>query len=164
MKLQPSGPRPLSDLYEVGGVPVVMHELAELDLLDRSAVTCMGTLDEYLQACTKPADGEVCRAHDNPFSPSGALKVLHGNIAPDGAIVKKSAVDPSMLVHTGPARCFDSEEEACAAINAGKIDGPRMFCSGIPIGTTGGHADSSFNPYITGDTRAPRAARACARC
>ena len=121
VKLQPSGPRPLSDLYEVGGVPVVMHELAELDLLDRSAVTCMGTLDEYLQACTKPADGEVCRAHDNPFSPSGALKVLHGNIAPDGAIVKKSAVDPSMLVHTGPARCFDSEEEACAAINAGKI-------------------------------------------
>ena len=121
VKLQPSGPRPLSDLYEVGGVPVVMHELAELDLLDRSAVTCMGTLDEYLQACTKPADGEVCRAHDNPFSPSGALKVLHGNIAPDGAIVKKSAVDPSMLVHTGPARCFDSEEEACEAINAGKI-------------------------------------------
>ena len=121
VKLQPSGPRPLSDLYEVGGVPVVMHELAELDLLDRSAVTCMGTLDEYLQACTKPADGEVCRAHDNPFSPSGALKVLHGNIAPDGAIVKKSAVDPSMLTHTGPARVFDSEEAACAAINAGEI-------------------------------------------
>ena len=105
VKLQPSGPRPLSDLYEVGGVPVVMHELAELDLLDRSAVTCMGTLDEYLQACTKPADGEVCRAHDNPFSPSGALKVLHGNIAPDGAIVKKSAVDPSMLclLYTSPS-------------------------------------------------------------
>ena len=121
VKLQPYGPRPLSDLYEVGGVPVVMHELAELDLLDRSAVTCMGTLDEYLQACTKPADGEVCRAHDNPFSPSGALKVLHGNIAPDGAIVKKSAVDPSMLTHTGPARVFDSEEAACAAINAGEI-------------------------------------------
>ena len=69
VKLQPSGPRPLSDLYEVGGVPVVMHELAELDLLDRSAVTCMGTLDEYLQACTKPADGEVGRAPDNPFYP-----------------------------------------------------------------------------------------------
>ena len=121
VKLQPSGPRPLSDLYEVGGVPVVMHELDRLGLIDRSAVTCMGPMEEYLRACTKPADGEVCRTHDNPFSPVGALKVLHGNIAPDGAIVKKSAVDPSMLCHTGPARCFDSEEEACAAINAGKI-------------------------------------------
>ena len=122
VKLQPSGPRPLSDLYEVGGVPVVMHELAELDLLDRRAITCMGPLDEYLRTCTKPADGEVCRTHDNPFSPVGALKVLHGNIAPDGAIVKKSAVDPSMLTHTGPARCVDSEEEACAAINGGRVE------------------------------------------
>lgn len=121
VKLQPSGPRPLSDLYEVGGVPVVIHELAELNLLDRSATTCMGSLDEYLRTCTKPADGEVCRTHNNPFSPVGALRVLHGNIAPDGAIVKKSAVDPSMLTHTGPARCFDSEEAACAAINAGEI-------------------------------------------
>ena len=121
VKLAPSGPRPLSDLYEAGGVPVVMHELAELGLLDRSALTCMGPLDEYLRDCTRPADGEVCRAHDNPFSPVGALRVLHGNIAPNGAIVKKSAVDPSMLKHTGPARVFESEEEACAAINAGRI-------------------------------------------
>ena len=121
VKLAPSGPRPLSDLYEAGGVPVVMHELAELGLLDRSALTCMGPLDEYLRDCTRPADGEVCRAHDNPFSPVGALRVLHGNIAPNGAIVKKSAVDPSMLEHTGPARVFESEEEACAAINAGRI-------------------------------------------
>lgn len=121
VKLQPSGPRPLSDLYEVGGVPVVMHELAQLDLLDRRAITCMGTLDEYLDTCTKPADGEVCRTHDNPFSPEGALRVLHGNIAPDGAIVKKSAVDPSMMRHTGPARVFGSEEKACEAINAGRI-------------------------------------------
>ncbi|MBC2889173.1 dihydroxy-acid dehydratase [Gordonibacter massiliensis (ex Traore et al. 2017)] len=124
VKLQPSGPRPLTDLYEVGGVPVVIAELDKLGLIDRSAVTCMGTMGEYLDymaAHCAGADGEVCRTHDNPFSPVGALKVLHGNIAPDGAIVKKSAVDPSMLCHTGPARCFDSEEEACAAINAGKI-------------------------------------------
>lgn len=121
VKLQPSGPRPLSDLYEVGGVPVVMHELAKLGLLDRTAVTCMGPMDDYLASCTKPADGEVCRSHDNPFSPVGALRVLHGNIAPDGAVVKKSAVDPSMMKHTGPARCFDSEEAACAAIYAGEI-------------------------------------------
>ena len=122
VKLQPSGPRPLIDLYAVGGVPVVMHELAELDLLDTSALTCMGTLPEYLKGCTKPADGEVCRTHDNPISPVGALRVLHGNIAPDGGIVKKAAVDPSMMKHTGPARCFDSEEEACEAIFGGKIN------------------------------------------
>ena len=122
VKLQPSGPRPLIDLYAVGGVPVVMHELAELDLLDTSALTCMGTLPEYLKGCTKPADGEVCRTHDSPISPVGALRVLHGNIAPDGGIVKKAAVDPSMMKHTGPARCFDSEEEACEAIFGGKIN------------------------------------------
>ncbi|MGI6046349.1 MAG: dihydroxy-acid dehydratase [Eggerthellaceae bacterium] len=121
LKLAPSGPRPLSDLYEVGGVPVVMYELNELGLLDHEALTCMGSLDEYLKSCCKPADGEVCRTHDNPLSPVGALRVLHGNLAPDGAIVKKSAVDPAMMTHTGPARVFNSEEEACAAINAGKI-------------------------------------------
>ena len=121
VKLQPSGPRPLIDLYAVGGVPVVMHELNELGLLDESALTCMGTLPEYIKNCTKPADGEVCRTHDNPFSKVGALRVLHGNVAPDGGIVKKSAVDPSMLTHTGPARCFNSEEEACKAIFAGEI-------------------------------------------
>ena len=121
VKLQPSGPRPLIDLYAVGGVPVVMHELNELGLLDENAITCMGPLPEYIANCTKPADGEVCRKHDNPFSKVGALRVLHGNIAPDGGIVKKSAVDPSMLTHTGPARCFDSEEEACDAIFAGEI-------------------------------------------
>ena len=120
VKLQPSGPRPLIDLYAVGGVPVVMHELGEAGLL--SALTVMGTMDEYLANCTKPADGEVCRTHDNPFSKVGALRVLHGNVAPNGGIVKKSAVDPSMLTHTGPARCFDSEEQACEAIFAGKIN------------------------------------------
>ena len=78
-------------------------------------------LPEYIKNCTKPADGEVCRTHDNPFSKVGALRVLHGNVAPDGGIVKKSAVDPSMLTHTGPARCFNSEEEACKAIFAGEI-------------------------------------------
>ncbi len=121
VKLQPSGPRPLTDLYEVGGVPVVMHELAELGLLDMSALTCMGPMETYVNTCTKPADGEVCRRHDRPFSNVGALRVLHGNLAPRGAIVKKSAVCPSMLCHTGPARVFNSEEEACDAINDGKI-------------------------------------------
>ena len=122
VKLQPSGPRPLIDLYAVGGVPVVMHELAELGLLDTNALTCMGSIPEYLERCGRPADGEVVRTHDNPFSKVGALRVLHGNIAPDGGIVKKAAVDPSMMTHTGPARCFDSEEEACDAIFGGKIN------------------------------------------
>ena len=121
VKLQPSGPRPLIDLYAVGGVPVVMQELHELGLLDESALTCMGTVSDYLERCGKPADGEVVRSHHNPFSKVGALRVLHGNIAPDGGIVKKAAVDPSMMRHTGPARCFNSEEEACEAIFGGKI-------------------------------------------
>ncbi len=124
VKLQPSGPRPLIDLYHVGGVPVVIAELDKLGLIDRSACTCMGKMGDYLDymhtACSG-ADGEVVRSHDNPFSVVGALRVLHGNIAPDGAIVKKAAVDPSMMLHTGPARVFNSEEEACAAINAGAI-------------------------------------------
>lgn len=124
VKLQPSGPRPLSDLYEVGGVPVVIAELAKLGLIDESATTCMGSMAEYLAHMNEQcigADGEVCRTFENPFSEAGALRVLHGNIAPDGAIVKKSAVDPAMMNHTGPARVFDGEEEACAAINEGKI-------------------------------------------
>ena len=120
VKLQPSGPRPLSDLYEVGGVATVMHELAKANLLDQSALTCIGNFEKYLEQ-SSPADGEVCRSYDNPYSPVGALKVLRGNIAPDGAIVKKAAVDPSMLVHTGPARVFNSEEEACAAIDGNEI-------------------------------------------
>jgi dihydroxy-acid dehydratase len=121
VKLQPSGPRPLIDLYRVGGVPVVMGELYREGLLDDSALTCMGPLPDYVKECCPPADGEVCRTLENAFSPVGALKVLHGNIAPDGAIVKKAAVDPSMMCHTGPARVFNSEEEACAAINGNEI-------------------------------------------
>jgi dihydroxy-acid dehydratase len=97
-----------------------MHELDALNLLDRSAITCTGPMNKYL-ARTPEADGEVCRKHDNPFSKQGALKVLRGNLAPDGAIVKKGAVDPAMFTHTGPARVFDSEEAACEAINAGVI-------------------------------------------
>ena len=122
VKLQPSGPRPLIDLYEVGGVPVVMHELDQLGLLDHSAITVVGSFDEYIKNHTKSADGEVCRKHDNPLSPQGALKVLHGNIAPKGGIVKMSAVDPSMYKHTGPARVFDSEEDACQAIFGDEIN------------------------------------------
>lgn len=120
VKIAPSGPRPLSDLYEVGGVEVVMSELGRAGLLDQEALTCVGALPEYLARCPQP-DGEVCRRLEEPFSSRGALKVLKGNIAPKGSIVKKSAVDSSMLSHTGPARVFDSEEAACQAINSGHI-------------------------------------------
>ncbi|MEC4175984.1 dihydroxy-acid dehydratase [Adlercreutzia sp. R21] len=120
VKLAPAGPRPLIDLYHAGGVPAVMGELGRLGLLDETALTCMGPLPDYLASCP-PADGEVCRTGDDPFSSAGALRVLHGNIAPDGAIVKKAAVSPAMMRHTGPARVFDSEEAACAAINGGAI-------------------------------------------
>lgn len=120
VKLQPSGPRPLIDLYRVGGVPVVMYELAQAGLIDETAITCVGAMAEYL-SLTHAADGEVCRTHDAPFSPTGSLKVLYGNIAADGSVVKKAAVDPSMMRHTGPARVFESEEDACAAIREGKI-------------------------------------------
>lgn len=98
-----------------------MGELGRLGLLDESALTCMGPLPEYLESCCPPADGEVCRTGENPYSEVGALKVLYGNLAPDGSVVKKAAVDPSMMRHTGPARVFDSEEAACAAIGAGEI-------------------------------------------
>lgn len=121
VKIAPSSTRPLQDLYTVGGVPVVMHELNRGGLLDMRATTCMGSMPEYIENCTKPADGVVCRAFDNPFSKQGALRVLHGNIAPAGGIVKKSAVAESMMCHTGPARCFNSEEDACKAIFAGEI-------------------------------------------
>nr|WP_202612245.1 dihydroxy-acid dehydratase [Adlercreutzia caecimuris] len=124
VKLAPAGPRPLLDLYRAGGVPVVLAELDRLGLIDRDARTCMGPMGDYLDymhAACAGADGEVVRTGENPFSAEGALRVLHGNIAPDGAIVKKAAVAPSMLCHTGPARVFDSEEEACAAINGGAI-------------------------------------------
>ncbi|MDR0515243.1 MAG: dihydroxy-acid dehydratase [Coriobacteriaceae bacterium] len=132
VKIQPSGPLPLLALHEAGGVPVVMRELAALGLLDLHAQTCVGTLADYLATVVAPdvsslpdsgpaADPRVCRRHDDPFSPQGALKVLKGNLAPDGAVVKKGAVAGAMLCHTGPARVFDSEEAACAAIGEGRI-------------------------------------------
>ena len=122
VKLAPSGPRPLTDLYQVGGVPVVMHELASWACSTAASSPAWARWTRTWKPARRPADGEVVRAHDDPFSPVGALRVLHGNLAPDGAIVKKSAVDPSMLAHTGPARVFDSEEAACEAIDAGAIE------------------------------------------
>ena len=121
VKLQPSGPRPLIDLYAVGGVPVVMHELNELGLLDESALTCMGTLPEYIKNCTKPADGEVCRTHDNPFSKVGRAARAPRQCRPRRRHREEVGRPRPPRSHTGPACCFNSEEEACKAIFAGEI-------------------------------------------
>lgn len=116
VKIAPSGPRPLIDLHVAGGIPAVMRSLMDMNLIDRSAYTVAGTWDQRYTHLPLP-DGEVCRTKENPFAPAGALKVLHGNLAPHGSIVKKSAVDASMMCHSGPARVFNSEDEAVSAIN-----------------------------------------------
>jgi dihydroxy-acid dehydratase len=97
-----------------------MKELTKKGLLHTDAMTVSGTLGDVI-ACAEVKDYDVIRPIDNPYSATGGIKVLRGNIAPDGAVVKQSAVAPEMLVHTGPARVFDSEDEAIAAIYDKKI-------------------------------------------
>ncbi len=120
-KLAPAGAHHMQDLYAAGGVQAVLHELLGRGLLREDALTCSGkTLGE--QAGQSPClDRDVIRAFDAPYSPTGGLMVLRGNLAPDGAVVKRSAVAPEMLVHQGPARVFDSEGQAIEAIYASKI-------------------------------------------
>jgi len=120
--LAPAGPTYMEDLNQAGGVYAVLKELAGLGLLDTSVMTCTGkTMAENI-ADAENRDPAVIRTPDNAFSPTGGIAVLRGNLAPDGCVVKRSAVAPEMLVHEGPARVFDSEEEAIAAIYAGKIN------------------------------------------
>ena len=119
--LAPAGPTYMEDLNEAGGVYAVMHELAELDLLNLDCMTVTGkTVGENIKHAVNK-DPEVIRPLDNPYSKTGGLAVLKGNLAPDGSVVKRSAVAPEMLVHEGPARVFDSEEDAIDAIKGGKI-------------------------------------------
>lgn len=118
--LAPAGPNHMEDLDAVGGVTAVMAELASGGLLDTDCVTVSGTLKELLEGHTG-ADGEVIRSLDNPYSKEGGIAVLWGNIAKNGSIVKRSAVAPEMFLHSGPARVFDSEDSAIAAIYAGEI-------------------------------------------
>ncbi len=119
--LAPAGPTYMEDLNEAGGVYAVLRELKEAGLIDTSVITCTGkTMHENI-ADAMNLDPEVIRPLDNPYSKTGGIAVLKGNLAPDGCVVKRSAVVPEMLVHEGPAVCFDSEEEAIAAIYAGKI-------------------------------------------
>ena len=119
--LAPAGSTHISDLNRAGGIPAVQAELAKKGLLDLDAMTATGkTLGENIKgACVK--DYDLIRPIDHPYSETGGIAVLWGNIAEDGCVVKRSAVDPEMLCHTGPARVFDSEEDAIATIYAGGI-------------------------------------------
>ena len=119
--LAPAGHTYMEDLNEAGGVYAVMNELSKKDLLNLDCMTVTGkTVGENIASCPN-LDPEVIRPIDNPYSETGGIAVLRGNLAPDGSVVKRSAVLPEMLVHEGPARVFDCEEDAQKAINEGKI-------------------------------------------
>ena len=119
--LAPAGPTYMEDLNEAGGVWAVMKELADIGLLNTDCMTVTGkTVGENIKNAIN-RNPEVIRPVDNPYTKTGGLAVLKGNLAPDGSVVKRSAVVLEMLVHEGPARVFDSEEDAIAAIKGGKI-------------------------------------------
>ncbi len=120
--LAPAGPTYMEDLNEAGGVYAVMNELTKKDLLYTDCITVTGkTVGENIANCVN-LDPEVIRPVENPYSATGGIAVLKGNLAPEGSVVKRSAVLPEMLVHEGPARVFECEEDAQAAIDAGKIN------------------------------------------
>ena len=119
--LAPAGDTYMEDLERAGGVYAVMKELTKRDLLDTSLLTCTGkTVAENLEGVVN-LDETLIRPIDKPYSPYGGIAVLTGNLAPDGCVVKQSAVAEEMMVHTGPARVFDSEDDAISAIYAGNI-------------------------------------------
>ena len=119
--LAPAGPTYMEDLNEAGGVYAVMNELNKKGLLHTECMTVTGkTVGENIKDCVN-LNPEVIRPIDNPYSTTGGLAVLRGNLAPDGSVVKRSAVVAEMMVHEGPARVFDCEEDAIAAIKGGKI-------------------------------------------
>ena len=120
VKLNPAGVHCLVHLNDAGGLSAVMKRLDQLGLIDTTARTVDGTwADRIAKAQIK--DEDVIRDREHAYSQTGGLAVLYGNLAPDGAVVKKGAVLPEMMVHTGPAKCFDSEEDCCAGLYAGKV-------------------------------------------
>lgn len=120
--LAPAGPTYMEDLNEAGGVYAVMKELADIGLLNTDCITVTGkTVGENIANAVN-LNPEVIRPVDNPYSKTGGLAVLKGNLAPDGSVVKRSAVVDEMMVHKGPARVFDCEEDAIEAIKGGKIN------------------------------------------
>ena len=119
--LAPAGDTYMEDLEGAGGVYAVMKELTKKGLLDTGVLTCTGkTMTENLEG-VENRNPELIRPIDSPYSPDGGIAVLKGNLAPEGCVVKRSAVASEMMIHSGPARVFDSEEEAISAIYAGKI-------------------------------------------
>lgn len=119
--LAPAGPTHMHDLNNAGGLPAVLAELAKINAIDTSLITATGkTVAENIKDA-HIKDTSCIRPVDNPYSETGGIAIMWGNIAQDGCVVKRSAVDPSMLKHSGPARVFNSEEEAIAAIYDGKI-------------------------------------------
>ena len=119
--LAPAGPTYMEDLNEAGGVYAVMNELSKKGLIEEDCMTVNGTtIGENIKNCVNK-DPEVIRPIDNPYMATGGIAVLKGNLAPDTGVVKQSAVVPEMLVHEGPARVFDCEEDAIEAIKGGKI-------------------------------------------
>ena len=119
--LAPAGPTYMEDLNEAGGVYAVMNEVNKLGLLHTDCITVTGkTVGENIANCVN-RNPDVIRPVENPYSKTGGLAVLKGNLAPDGSVVKRSAVVPEMMQHSGPARVFECEEDAIAAIKGGKI-------------------------------------------
>ncbi len=120
-RLSPAGPDQIEDLYRAGGIPAVMAELDKKGLIDTGLLTVTGrTIGENIKTA-RIKDYNIIRSIDKPYSSTGGIAVLRGNLAPDGAVVKRSAVAPEMLVHKGPARVFESEEEVIDAILKGGI-------------------------------------------
>lgn len=120
-KLAPAGEHYIEDLNEAGGISAVINQLEKAGLFDGSAMTVSGVTQHERVKNAKVLDDSVIRPMNNPYSPTGGLAILKGNLAEEGAVVKKGAVDPKMLKHSGPARVFDSEEAAMEAISTGKI-------------------------------------------
>lgn len=120
VKLNPAGVHCLVDLNNAGGLSAVMKRLDSMGLIDTGARTVDGTWADRI-AAAEIKDEDVIRDREHAYSQTGGLAVLYGNLAPDGAVVKKGAVLPEMMVHTGPAKCFDSEEDCCTGLYAGKV-------------------------------------------
>ena len=120
-KLAPAGEHFIEDLDEAGGISAVIKQLIDAGLFDGSAKTVSGVTQRERVKNARVLDAQVIRPMDAPYSLTGGLAILKGNLAPEGAVVKKSAVDPAMLRHSGPARVFDSEEAAMHAITTGEI-------------------------------------------
>ena len=120
-RLAPAGERYIEELDEAGGISTVIRTLIDADLFDGSALTVAGVTQDQLTATARVKDPELIRPVSDPYSPYGGLAILKGNLAKEGSVVKKSAVDPKMYRHSGPARVFDSEEEAMEAITSNRI-------------------------------------------